>query len=307
MLRTAVRAGVVAVAACAVSLSLAAPALAADPARDDSLVFQVNADVTVPAGTHRDAVIAIRGDAAVAGDVGTLVVIDGTATLTGAHVDTLLVTGGVADIDEASVVRTVRTLDAGYRPAEGATVSSYETIQPAVLAAALVPIAAALWLGLALTYLVAGLVVAAIGGRQLRQAGAALTTEPVTVGIAALALLVGLPVLIVLLMVSVIGIPAGLAVALIVAPLIWFVGSVAVGVRIGDWVLLQLRGRVEASHPLVAAAIGLVAIGVLSIIPLVGFLIGAAGAGAAFLVAWRAAFGGRAPRAATAQPGPIAA
>jgi len=307
MIRRSLRAGLVAVATSAVLLSMPPPAFGADPARDDSFVFQANADIRVPAGTQRDAVIAIRGDADVAGDVGTLVVIDGTATLTGARVETLIVTGGAADIDAASVVGTVRTLDATYRPADGATVGSFESIQPAVVAAAVAPLAAALWLGFALAYFVAGLVVAAIGGRQLRQAGATLTTEPVTVGIAALALLVAVPVLMVALMASVVGIPTGFALLFVLTPLIWFVGSVAVAVRIGDWTLLQLRGRVEASHPLVAAAIGLVVIGLVSVIPVVGFLVGLAGAGAAFLVAWRAAFARSSSRTTTPQPGPVAA
>jgi len=302
-----VRAGLVAVATTVALLSLAGPALAVDPARHDSLVLQVNADVTIPAETRRDAVIVIRGDAAVAGAVDTLIVIDGTATLTGARVGTLIVTGGAVDIDATSVVQTTRTLDAAYRPANGATVASYETIQPGVLAAALAPLAAALWLGFVLAYFVAGMVVAAIGGRQLRQAGGSLTTEPVTVAVAALALLVGLPLLTVALMVSVVGIPTGVALLLVVTPLIWFVGSVAVAVRIGDWTLLRLRGRTEASHPLVAAAIGLVVIGVLSIIPFVGFVIGLAGAGAAFLVAWRAATARSTPRSTTPMPGTVAA
>jgi len=81
-------------------------------------------------------------------------------------------------------------------------------------------------------------------------------------------------------------------VAIIALPLVWFVGSVSVAVRIGDWILLQARGRVEAAHPVVAALLGTLVVGVLSIIPLVGFLIGLAGAGAVSVVAWRAAFGG---------------
>src|SRR6185503_18016435 len=62
MIRRSLRAGLVAVATGAVLLSMPPPAFGADPARD-SFVFQANADITVPAGTQRDAVIAIRGDA----------------------------------------------------------------------------------------------------------------------------------------------------------------------------------------------------------------------------------------------------
>jgi hypothetical protein len=58
----------------------------------------------------------------------------------------------------------------------------------------------------------------------------------------------------------------------------------------------------------VAAFIGLIAVGVISVIPLLGFLVGLAGAGAALLVGWRAAFGERpAATTPTAQPGPMAA
>ena len=303
MSRSPARLGLVALATGAVLLLLPGSMLAAEPSRNDSVVFKANADVTVPAGTQRDVVIAIDGDAAVGGQVGTLVVVDGTATLTGAHVDTLIVAGGSADVDATSVVQTVRTFDSVYHAAPGATVGSHDTFQPELFAAALAPLAIALWLGFALAYLVAGLVVAAIGGRQLRQAGASLTGEPAAVLLAAVGLLVGLPVLFGLLMITVVGIPVGLAGLLVVLPMLWFVGSVAVAVRIGDWVLFQLRGRTEASHPLVAATIGLVVIGIVSVIPVVGFLVGLAGAGAAFLVAWRAAFAGGAPRTTSTAAG----
>jgi hypothetical protein len=156
----------------------------------------------------------------------------------------------------------------------------------------LAPLAIALWIGAALAYVLAGLVVAAIAGGQLRRAGATITREPGVVTLAALGVLVGMPLLIAILAVTVVGIPTALAVAIIALPLVWFVGSVSVAVRIGDWILLQARGRVEAAHPVVAAFLGTVVVGVLSIIPMVGFLIGLAGAGAVSVVAWRAAFGG---------------
>ena len=134
-----------------------------------------------------------------------------------------------------------------------------------------------------------------------------MTGEPAAVLLPAVGLLVGLPVLSGLLMITVVGIPVGLAGLLVVLPMLWFVGSVAVAVRIGDWVLFQLRGRTEASHPLVAATMGLVVIGIVSVIPVVGFLVGLAGAGAASLVAWRAAFAGRPRTTSTPQAGVVAA
>ena len=118
----------------------------------------------------------------------------------------------------------------------------------------------------------------------------------------ALAVLIGIPLLIAALAITIIGIPTALLVAIVVLPLIWFVGSVAVAVRIGDWILLQTRGRIEAAHPLLAAFLGTLAVGLLSIIPVVGFMIGLAGAGAVLVLAWKAAFQ-TVPRVTAPTPG----
>jgi hypothetical protein len=274
-----------ALASAAILFVVPTTVVAQDRSHDGSVVFQVNADVTVPEGVHRDAVIVFGGNAQVLGEVNT-----------------------AADVDAGSTVDQVRILDSVYHAAPGADVGSYETVEPAMIGAAIAPLAIAVWFGFALAYLFAGLVVAAIAGSQIRRAGAALTREPVTVAIASIGVLLGLPLLVALLAVTVVGIPAALSVAVVAIPLVWFVGSVAVAVRIGDWALLQLRGRVEASRPVGAAFVGLLVAGLVSIVPVLGFLVGLAGAGAVLLVAWRAAFGDRhATQTPAAQAGAIAA
>jgi hypothetical protein len=273
------------------AMPMPGPVLAESYPHDDSVVIQANADLTIPAGTHRDAVILFTADATILGEVNTVVVIDGTATLSGARVETLVVAGGAVDIGAGSTVGEVRTIDSTYHADAGATVGSQSSIEPAVIAAGLAPVAIAVWIGVALAYVLTGLVVAAIAGRQLRRAGAAMTGEPGGVALGALGVLFGIPLLILILAVTIVGIPTALAVAIVALPLIWFVGSLAVAVRVGDWLLLKARGRVEAHHPLVAAFLGMVLVGILSVIPLVGFIIALVGSGAVSLVAWRAAFG----------------
>jgi len=274
----------------AVVLPIPGPVLADSRPDGDAVVIQANTDLTIDADTYLDAVVLFTADATILGEVGTVVVVDGTATLSGARVGTLVVAGGAVEIGTGSIVDEVRTIGSTYHAAAGATVGSQSTIEPAMIAAILAPVAIAAWLGLALAYLLASLVVAAIAGDQLRRAGAALTSEAGSVTLAALAVLIGTPLLMVLLAVTVIGIPTALLVALVVLPLVWFVGSIAAAVRIGDWLLLNARGRVEAHHPMVAALLGILVVALLSVIPLVGFLIGLAGAGAVLLIAWRAAF-----------------
>jgi hypothetical protein len=284
------------------------PVLAESLPHDDSVVIQANADLTVPAGTHRDVVILFNADATVLGEVNTVVVIDGTATLSGARVETLVVAGGAVDIGAGSTVGEVRTVESTYLVDAGATVGSQSSIEPAVIAAGLAPVAIAVWIGVALAYVLAGLVVAAIAGSQLRRAGAAITSEPGAVALGVLGVLFGIPLLILILAVTIVGIPTALAVAMVALPLFWFVGSLAVAVRIGDWLLLKTRGRIEAHHPMVAAFLGVIVVGILSVIPLVGFVVASVGAGAVALVAWKAAFGDSGPTTtASVQVGPAPA
>ena len=74
------------VAAAAIMLGVAAPAaLAAEPNSDTrSVVASIAHDVDIPAGDHVDLLVIVRGHADIAGSVDTIVVIDGSATLTGA-------------------------------------------------------------------------------------------------------------------------------------------------------------------------------------------------------------------------------
>ena len=304
MLRTSI---VRVLAALAIALALALPLPATVLGQSETprpaVLIQANADLTVPSGSHWDTVILFAADATILGEVDTVVVFDGAATLTGARVGTLVVAGGAVDVGAGSTVDEVRTIGSTYHVAADAVVGDQASIEPAVIAAGVAPIAIAVWLGFALAYVLAGLLVAAIAGDQLRRAGAALTRQPGAVTLGALAVLIGIPLVITALALTIVGIPTALLVAIVVLPLVWFVGSVAVAVRIGDWILLRTRGRVEAAHPLVAAFVGTLVVGVLSVIPLVGFIIGLAGAGAVLVLAWKAAFDA-VPRVPTPLAGP---
>jgi hypothetical protein len=92
---------------------------------------------------------------------------------------------------------------------------------------------------------------------------------------------------------TVIGIPAALGLVVFVMPAVGFIGYLVVGTRIGDWLLLRVRGRVEPAHPYVAAMLGLGLLMLAAALPLLGGVItvlaGVAGGGAVGLTAWRAA------------------
>src|SRR5690606_28854299 len=148
------------------------------------------------------------------------------------------------------------------------------------------------WLGMTLLVVIAGLIFAAIGGRQLSAAGEFLATRPGPVVLGALILWIGLPILGVIAFPTIIGIPFGLAVFFVLLPALWVVGYLVAGTAFGAAVLKALGNRTSAEHPYFAAVVGLVLLQVIGLIPFIGGLIvalaGMYGAGGAALLAWRA-------------------
>src|SRR5689334_11164275 len=100
------------VAGIVLALGVAAPVLAADPKPSGSSVLMAfNGDITVQPTESVDVVLITDGTANIAGHVKTVVVIGGTASLTGATVDTVTAVGGTVSVDAASTVTgDVRTL-----------------------------------------------------------------------------------------------------------------------------------------------------------------------------------------------------
>ena len=154
------------VAAAALMLGLAAPAaLAAEPTSSNrSVVASIAHDVTIPAGDHVDVLFVVRGHADIAGSVDSIVVIDGTATLTGATANSLVVMNGTADLAAGTrVTGDVRTLDATVTRAAdavvGGSVGTFER-NAAALAVLLIPLFLLLFIGLG---------VAAHGRRAVRR------------------------------------------------------------------------------------------------------------------------------------------
>lgn len=164
-----------------------------------------------------------------------------------------------------------------------------------------------LWVGVGVATLVLGLALAAIAARQLRSATDLISREPGTTAIAGLLGLVLPPLLAVLAMVTLIGIPLGLGVLIVVWPMFAFGGYIVGALWIGLW-LQRRRSTVEqAGRPYGALAIGLLITFVLGFVPLFTFVVSFFGMGAVLLATSRTLRGGAsrlpAPRA---QPAPVA-
>jgi hypothetical protein len=277
------------------AFGLAAPVLAADPNHTDGPVLMAfNGDITVPAGDQADFVMVTKGTATIAGDAKTVVVIDGTANLTGATVESVFATGGTVTIDAASTVTgDVRTIGSTVTVDPAATIGgSVASFEKDIVAATavLAPLVLLFMLGFVLVTVVAGLALAALAARQVRAAEQVISKEPgqaLLVGIAGLILV---PLVAILAMITVIGVPLGLAILLMVWPAVAIVGWLVAGIWIGDW-LLYRGDRPRPERPYLAAVVGVLILMIVGIVPVIGPFIGAIaslfGFGAVLLLAWR--------------------
>ncbi len=282
-------------AAALLVLGLAAPAvLAADVApHGGRVIISFNGPLDVPAGDQADVVVVGNGDATIEGDVSAILVMNGNATLDGATADTLVVINGNAVLMDGTVVRgDVRTLNGQVQQSSGATVQGsirgLET-ELAALGFVLVPAFLLLTIGLALITIVAALVVAALGARQTRSAEALISRQPGPTIVAGLVGIVVLPIVAVLAMMTVVGAPIGLALLLIVLPAVAYLGWIVAAIWIGDWLVIRMRGAAEPERPYLAAVIGVVILGLASLIPPISAIASLFGFGAVLLLAWKVA------------------
>jgi hypothetical protein len=281
----------------AMLLGLAAPAvLAADPLpRTGSVLVSVNHAVEVPAGDHLDTLVVVGGDARISGDVRTIVVVRGTATLAGATAQTLVVVNGSADLQAGTTVTgDVRTLDGVVTQQAGATVQGSVRTLDADMAAffaafglLLIPAFILLFIGFGLAMIAAALVVAAFGARQVRETGSLMRREPGPVLVAGVVGGIALPLLAIMLIVTVVGAPIGLAMLFVLLPALAFLAWIVAAIWIGDWIVVRIRGTAELDRPYRAAVVGVVALAVAGMFPFVTGIATLFGFGALLLAAWR--------------------
>ncbi len=274
-------------------LGLGAPAaLAADPQPDArSVLISANGSIDVRPGEHVGTLLVIDGVAAVHGDVGSIVVVNGTATLSGATAGSILVAGGSATLEAGTTVRgDIRTVNGTVTQAPGSVVGgSVRSLDGDLAAAAilLVPLLLLLFLGLGLAAIVTALLVAAFGARQVRAAESLITREPGTVLVTGIVGSVALPLAALALIMTVVGAPIGLGLLLVVLPAIAFLAWIIAAIWIGDWLVVRFRGAPEPDRPYRAAVLGVIVLAVAGVIPFVSTIATVFGFGALLLAALR--------------------
>lgn len=255
------------------------------------ILISTGGDLTLPAGEQADLVLVTNGTAHIAGTANTVVIIDGTADVTGATVESIVVVRGQLAVDRSSVVRgDIMTLDASTAVDPAAAVGGrIRDLAPDIAGIGFVlgPALVLLYIGFALAAVAAAVLMAGLAARQVRAAEALIRREPVlTVGVGVLGLFVPI-VLLVVLTATVIGAPLAFGIAFGLWPLAAFIGYLVAGIAIGDWMVGQLSPGVTRERPYLAAVVGLIVLEVAGIVPLVSAVATLCGYGAVLLLAWR--------------------
>ena len=276
-----------------IGLFVMAPlALAADDmAHTGRILISTQGDVTLPAGEQADLVFVTQGTAHVAGTANTVVVIDGSADLTGATVETIVAIRGDVAVDGSSVITgDIMTLDATTSVDPAAAMGGQvRDLAPdlAGIGFVLAPALFLLYVGFALAAIAAALLLAGLAARQVRNAETLIRREPLlTAGVGLLGLFLPI-VILVILTATVIGAPLAFGIAFGLWPLAAFLGYLVAGIAIGDWIVGRLSPGVTRERPYLAAVVGLLVLELVGIVPLVSGIATLFGYGAVLLLAWR--------------------
>jgi hypothetical protein len=262
-----------------VALLLLAPAvLAADPlTHNGRVLLSAGGDVTLPAGEHADAVIVINGTATIRGEVNTVVAIDGVANLLGARTESIIAVRSPIELGADTVVQgDVMTFDSPVHRTGNADVTGDVKDLAGYLfgiGIVLAPALLLLWIGFGLAAIVAAMLLVGLFSRQVRDAETLITREPLPTVVTGIVGLFAFPIVSVMLMVTVVGAPLGIGILLMVWPLAAFAGYLVAGVWIGHWVLRQTARERTGDRPYLAAAVGVLALEALSIVPVLGFVV----------------------------------
>ncbi|MGA7669050.1 MAG: polymer-forming cytoskeletal protein [Nitrolancea sp.] len=266
-------------------------ALAEGAGSSDDLMLRVNGPITVNANEEVGTVVVISDNAVISGIVRQdLVVISGDATVTGTIEGNVTIYRGTLDLRGTSrVAGDVNLVNSTLTRASGATVegslshssfnwSGWEFFALSVY----------LWISATIAIVVAGLIFAAVGGRQLMGAGNLIGRKLGATILSAVIAGIGVPLLAVVAFATVLGIPLGIGLLLFLIPALWFFGYLVAGTKLGAVILRQ-----EASdHPYLASVLGLVLLQAIGLIPflggLVSFFAGILGVGALVLLGWNA-------------------
>jgi hypothetical protein len=256
---------------------LLAPATAlaqtATEGNNDSFIFHVNTPTTIATGQEMGSVVVIDDDVVVDGTVNDILwVVNGNATVNGTVDNDVLVINGTLNLAAGSTVKNITLIRSDLSRADGATVTGDISERSELFSFGWgeAIFSFVFWVGVTIVLLLAGLAFAALGGRQLVESGHALTAHPLESFLTALATFILLPILAVIAIITLIGIPLGLVIFMVLMPLLVLLGYIVAGERLGEWLVTVTGARLGRYA---AVLIGILALQIVGLIPFVGGLL----------------------------------
>jgi hypothetical protein len=250
-------------------------AFAADTASKTSgVLFRVNGDVLVAAGETVDSVVVINGNVVVDGRVNdNLWVINGNATISGSVGGDIVVIRGTVDLKPSATVKNVSLVRSDETRENGATITGSTHSYSGSLPGIGWGVRLLIWLSFTLLVLVAGLVFAATGGRQLSEMVGLIGARTGQSILAAVILWIAVPIAAIIALVTLVGIPIGIGILLFLLPALWFLGYLVSGTALGVVLLRALHTAQHRDHPYVAALLGLLLLQVAGLVPVIGWTV----------------------------------
>ena len=263
--------------------------------QDEHFLLNTGGDITLPADQRVDLLVVVDGTATIEGEAGAVFVVNGAANFVGATTQGIVAIRSDVTADAGSTVAgDVRTIDSTFTSAPGAVIDgTVRDVGPEMANAwAIVGVIGLVaYLAFAVTAIFAGLALAGLAARQVREAEALISHEPLPTIAAAFIGLIGITLAAVVAIVTVVGAPLGLGLLVFVLPGLLVIGHLVAGIWIGDQILARTSPGVVRERPYLAAVIGLVLLGVVGAIPFVGGIVGGlavlVGFGAVVLLMWR--------------------
>ncbi len=286
------------VALVAAALALLAPGAALAQERTEDVLIRISGTVELAAGESVDILVAVDSPARVAGGVrDTLVIVNETATIAGDVGRDAIVFNGTLNLEPtARIGGDVVLINGELNRADGAAVGGSVVERDGASIGAefnrvTAAVSVAAWLGMTLLFVIVALGWAAVGGRQLSAVAGRLGATPWLAAGAAAIVWILLPIVAFVAFVTVIGIPLGITLLVVVAPLLWGLGYVAAGTRLGFFLADLRRVTPDLAYPFQEAVLGVVVLQLIGLIPVVGGIVvalaGLFGAGAIVVDLWR--------------------
>ena len=268
------------------TLALSAPAYAQAESGTDTHVV-LTGRVEVRAGERADTVVILDGPAVIDGHVaGPVVALNGDIRVSGTVEEGVVAVNGRATIVNGARVGGDVVSSRAPEVDPGATVEGETRTVRFSFRALGVLFWLAFWLAVTVSVLLLGIVLLGLAPAAMAASYAVARDEAgPAIGWGLLAA-VGVPVVSVLVMFSLVGIPLGVL-GLLSAPLLYAIGYVTAALALGRTMVKEPRSRY------VAFLVGVVILRVVGLIPVVGglvtFLASAYGVGALAIAGWRAA------------------